>query len=103
MITAKQFDGFGFPILAAEFYMHIISPLLFMVTAALFAIWVVLLISDLVLFSPLILTLAILMYWKRDWSPVLFLASFVYYQIALFCAMILHLLGHNYSRWSRCG
>jgi len=103
MIVARKFGAFGFPILAAEFYMHIISPPLFIVAISLSAglaaylAWRAL---GLILL-PLGAVLAGLAYWKRSSFPLLFAASFAYYQTALLCASVLHLLGSNYSRWSR--
>ncbi len=101
MIFSSRFGEFGFPIFVAEFFMHVVSPLLFLSTGLLLIGFSASLITaSPVLGLPLCL-LALLTYLKRKSGLVVFVASFAYYQLALCCAMILHSVGYNYSRWSR--
>jgi hypothetical protein len=102
MILDRRFRAFSFPILAMEFYMHAISPILFAVTAVCLGLLLVLLTSQ--FFSsaiPIVLGLVAVCYWKRRQLPIVLLVSFSFYQTALLAAMMLHLLGHNFIRWSR--
>lgn len=102
MMFSRSFGAFGFPIYAAEFFMHLISPLLFVLTGVLLiAILCSLITLNFVLAFTASLLCLFLIYWKKKSAPVIFMTSFAYYQIALFSAMILHLAGYNYRRWSR--
>jgi poly-beta-1,6-N-acetyl-D-glucosamine synthase len=102
MMLSRKFGAFSFPIYAAEFFVHLISPLLFVpIAVLLIALLCSLIALNLALTLPLCILFLFLIYWKKKSAPVIFITSFAYYQIALFSAMILHLAGYNYRRWSR--
>ena len=102
MIPRRKFGALSFPILLMELYIHLISPLLFGVSAVCLAGALVLALSPfLVIALPVGLGLAVFLYWGRKSFPIRFLASFALYQLALLCAIALHLLGYNYKHWSR--
>jgi len=101
MVLGQGFGQFGFPILVAELYMHLVSPFLFVATITSFvALLAVLLLPFLALAMAVCVGLVILFYSGRRWFPIVFISSFMLYQAALFWAAILHFLGHNYGRWS---
>jgi cellulose synthase/poly-beta-1,6-N-acetylglucosamine synthase-like glycosyltransferase len=107
MFLNRKFDGFGSIVFPAEFFMHVISPILF--GGAL--VCLVLSLISIGLSSPTVGLLVIpvwaavitFVYLKRSWRPVELLITFVVYQAALLWAMILHLFGQDYKRWSGAG
>jgi len=100
MILTRRFGRFSFPIFAAEFYMHLISPFLFVATAVL----LLTLFSQLPLLALILAVLTclglVIQISSKRVSPVTLFASFALYQAALFWAAILHLLGYDHRRWS---
>jgi len=105
MLFNRKLGTFGSIVFPAEFCLHLIAPLIFVSgTVSLIALAATLLSS-----SPLAAILGVStvpplitsLYVSRKWSPVELLLTFTLYQAALLWAMILHMFGHNYSRWSR--
>jgi cellulose synthase/poly-beta-1,6-N-acetylglucosamine synthase-like glycosyltransferase len=102
MLSRRKYGAFGVPIFLAEFYFHLISPFLFWIGATSLAIlWVLSALPFLAVGLVTSLGLAIFLYWRRTWFPVRFIIGLTLYMTALIMAMLLHLLGHNYARWSR--
>jgi len=106
MLSRQTFGAFGFPIFAAEFYFHLVSPLFFSAVAMssialTFSVALSLTKASVFLALSAMLILALLLHWARSSRPVVLVTSFVLYQVALVLAAVLHLLGYNYKRWSK--
>ena len=100
-LASRRFRSFAFPIFAANFYMHLISPILFVAASACFAIFLAISAFKLpALVLPMVLILSLGSFILRETRIGIILISFSLYQLALFWAMVLHLFGHDFVRWS---
>ena len=96
----RRYGRFGFPILPVEFFMHLISPFLFLVTASSLVTFLALSIVRLpLLLIPYAFGTGALFLCRKA-LPVSFMLSFAFYQAALVWGFVLHMSGHNYRRWS---
>jgi biofilm PGA synthesis N-glycosyltransferase PgaC len=100
MILARDYGSFGFPIYPAELYMHTFAPILFGLAGLSMAAFILVSVPP-PLTIPLVVLVLMLVYLKRDWPPIRFLLSLTFYELALVWAIVLHLTGHNYKRWSK--
>jgi len=104
LLFNAEFGRFGSIIFPATFFMHLISPLILSVEIALLIMLLISLgsysVTALVSEILAMLGLLSLTYLRRSSRPNALLLTFVAYQMALICAMLLHLFGQNYERWS---
>jgi cellulose synthase/poly-beta-1,6-N-acetylglucosamine synthase-like glycosyltransferase len=103
MIFDSRYQRFGSVVYPVEFFMHLISPLLFAGEIILLLLLCSSSSSSLTttligLLATSVLTVFLLF---RRRSAVELLMTFVLYQMVLVWAMILHMVGRNYVRWSR--
>lgn len=101
-LASRRFGKFAFPIFTANFFMHLISPILFVAASACFVIFLATFafrFPTVVVFGIIGVLLASFI--LRQTRVVITFISFILYQAALFWAMVLHLVGHDYARWSR--
>lgn len=100
-LLSRRFGKFAFPIFAANFYMHLISPILFAAASASFVIFVAiyaLSLPAIVIPAVLVMLLAAFPARQTRFGRIFF--SFCFYQAALFWATVLHLAGRDFVRWS---
>lgn len=100
-LLSRRFGKFAFPIFAANFYMHLISPILFAVALSSFLTFLAISTLSLpIIVIPGLLVMLLAAFLGRQTRFGMTFISFSFYQAALLWAILLHLLGRDFVRWS---